>query len=180
MSEGKVLHEIPYSSPEARSRAMAAIALGENTAATRGTQVVGERAPIEEFLFAVGQRLAAAERALEAAHRSIPEEASPRRKGETDERSVAQRLEAVMREVEALRDDKARLDFLDEMNSRLNASYGTTYRWRLILNHNVNRLMLDKLAVDLHDSEPRSRGLTSCRDAIDAEIRRVESGRRAR
>jgi hypothetical protein len=64
-----------------------------------------------------------------------------------------------------------RLDFLDQMNSRLNAHYGTTYKWELILNHNVNRLMLNQLSVDLNDA--KAHGLKSCRDAIDAEMKRL-------
>jgi hypothetical protein len=67
--------------------------------------------------------------------------------------------------------DKDRLDFLDRCNARLNAKYGTTYRWKLILNHNVNRLFIGDLAVDLNDQAPD--GLPSCREAIDAEILRV-------
>lgn len=62
--------------------------------------------------------------------------------------------------------DSERLDFLDEVNMRLNAKYGTTYKWKLIMNHNVNRLMLGAGKVDLNDME--ANGLTSCRDAIDA------------
>jgi hypothetical protein len=71
--------------------------------------------------------------------------------------------------------DTARLDFLDEMNRRLNASYGTTYRWKLIVNHNVNRLMLGQMAVDLNDSE--ARGLPSCREAIDEAMRDIKQRR---
>ena len=67
--------------------------------------------------------------------------------------------------------DSARLDFLDQMNSRLNAHYGTTYKWELILNHNVNRLMLNHLSVDLNHA--KAHGLKSCRDAIDAEMKRL-------
>lgn len=64
--------------------------------------------------------------------------------------------------------DTARLDFPDEANRRLNAKYGTTYRWTLIMNHNVNRLMLGAGKVDLSDIE--ANGLPSCRDAIDAAL----------
>lgn len=71
--------------------------------------------------------------------------------------------------------DKDRLDFLDRCNDRLNAIYGTSYSWSLILNHNVNRLMLGHMLVDLHDSD--ARGFPSCRAAIDAEIRRVTAAR---
>jgi hypothetical protein len=68
--------------------------------------------------------------------------------------------------------DTARLDFLDECNTRLNAKYGTEYGWRLILNHNVNRLMLGpRMDVDLHDSEGGNKKLRSCRAAIDERLR---------
>lgn len=77
--------------------------------------------------------------------------------------------------VEALEADKARLDFLDEANTRLNAKYGTTYRWKLIMNHNVNRLMIGHLDVDLNDAEPNA--LKSCRDAIDERMREVGAAR---
>ncbi|PWU30123.1 hypothetical protein DK254_08350 [Pseudomonas sp. RW407] len=72
---------------------------------------------------------------------------------------------ALIEEIAALRKDKARLDRLDQLNSALNAKYGTTYRWQVIVNHNVNRLMLGHLNIDLHDSA--ANGLPSCRDALD-------------
>ena len=72
--------------------------------------------------------------------------------------------------LEALEADKARLDWLDRMNAGLNQRYGTAYRWRLILNHNVTRLLLGDFLMDLHDTEGGKTGLTSCRDAID-EVR---------
>ncbi|MDF3842791.1 hypothetical protein P3W55_13825 [Pseudomonas citronellolis] len=68
-------------------------------------------------------------------------------------------------EVAALRKDKARLDRLDQLNAALNAKYGTTYRWQLVVNHNVNRLMLGHLQIDLNDQD--CNGLSSCRDALD-------------
>jgi hypothetical protein len=69
--------------------------------------------------------------------------------------------------------DRARLDFLDACNRRLNERYGTNYGWKLILNHNVTRLMLNdhQMSVDLHDSEGGNRKLPSCRDAIDERMR---------
>jgi len=69
------------------------------------------------------------------------------------------------KEVVALRKDKARLDRLDQLNSALNAKYGTTYRWRVIVNHNINRLMLGHLQIDLNDQD--CNGLPFCRDALD-------------
>ncbi len=88
-------------------------------------------------------------------------------------RNRAERAEAECADLRAkvaeLEADKARLDYLDRCNAALNARYGTTYRWKLIQSHNVNRLMIGDFAVDLHDSQPH--GLPSCRDAIDERIR---------
>ncbi|SDH48702.1 hypothetical protein [Pseudomonas panipatensis] len=67
--------------------------------------------------------------------------------------------------IQALSKDKARLDRLDQLNAALNAKYGTTYRWQVIVNHNVNRLMLGHLKFDLNDQD--CNGLPSCRDALD-------------
>ncbi len=91
--------------------------------------------------------------------------------------SLTAELTAARAEVERLRADKARLDFLDEANTRLNAKYGTTYRWKLIMNHNVNRLMIGHLDVDLNDAEPHA--LKSCRDAIDEKMRDVAASHAA-
>lgn len=84
---------------------------------------------------------------------------------------------ALLAELHELRKDKARLDFLDQCNERLNAHCGTNYHWALILNHNVNRLMLGHLEVDLHDSDAGNKGLPSCRLAIDARMGEVERKR---
>lgn len=75
------------------------------------------------------------------------------------------------------RTDGERLDFLDECNARLNEHSGTTYGWKMVMNHNVNRLMIEgrHLAVNLHDSE--AFGAPSCREAIDAEIERVRASK---
>ncbi len=75
--------------------------------------------------------------------------------------------------VEDLKKDKQRLDYLDQANARLNAQYKTDYRWELIMNHNVNRLMLPGLSVDLNDA--RANGLPSCRDAIDQRMQQSAS-----
>ena len=69
------------------------------------------------------------------------------------------------RELDELRKDKARLDRLDQLNAALNTKYGTTYRWQVVVNHNVNRLMLGHLKIDLNDQD--CNGLPSCRDALD-------------
>lgn len=71
--------------------------------------------------------------------------------------------------------DKERLDFLDECAARLNARFGTSYSWELILNHNVNRLMYGHMLVDLNDA--RAHGLPSCRAAIDGAIKRFAASR---
>ncbi|MCP1558606.1 UNVERIFIED_ORG: hypothetical protein M2438_002693 [Methylobacterium sp. SuP10 SLI 274] len=101
-------------------------------------------------------------------------------------RSEWQRAEAaearsaqLQAEVEALKEDAARLDFLDGCNARLNASYGTHYGWKLVLNHNVNRLMLGDMKVDLHDSEGGNDKLPSCRLAIDQARARTALAARA-
>lgn len=77
-------------------------------------------------------------------------------------------------------DDTARLDFLDQLNASLNAHHGTGYRWEMVINHNVNRLMTTRrgLPVDLNDA--RAHGFNSCRDAIDREMLRIAAVRHAR
>lgn len=76
-------------------------------------------------------------------------------------------------------DDTARLDFLDQLNANLNARCGTNYRWEMVINHNVNRLMTGRhLDVDLNDA--RAHGFNSCRDAIDREMLRIAAIRSAR
>ncbi len=75
--------------------------------------------------------------------------------------------------------DTARLDFLDHLNRALNAAHGTNYRWEMVINHNVNRLMTGRhLDVDLNDA--KAHGFQSCRDAIDREMLRLAASRRAR
>ncbi|HBO1747693.1 TPA: hypothetical protein ACRXYB_005820 [Pseudomonas aeruginosa] len=78
---------------------------------------------------------------------------------------LAAEAQALRKEVAELRKDKARLDRLDQLNVALNAKYGTTYQWQVIVNHNINRLMLGHLQIDLNDSA--AFGLPSCRDALD-------------
>lgn len=86
-----------------------------------------------------------------------------------------QTMLALLTRLAALEADKRRLDFFDEANQRLNARYGTTYRWKVVINHNVNRLLLGQVGegVDLEDSQPN--GHRSCRLAIDEAMR--EAGR---
>jgi hypothetical protein len=76
-----------------------------------------------------------------------------------------------------LREDKARLDFLDGLNVRLNEHCGTKYRWELTMTHNVNRLSLKFPTVDLNDMA--ARGLKSCRDAIDKARAALSTGPRS-
>lgn len=75
--------------------------------------------------------------------------------------------------------DTARLDFLEQLNASLNAHHGTTYRWEMVINPNVNRLMTTRrgLPVDLNDA--RAHGF-SCRGAIDREMLRIAAVRHAR
>ncbi|MFU3016091.1 hypothetical protein ACM7NY_02150 [Pseudomonas aeruginosa] len=84
---------------------------------------------------------------------------------ESDYAKLEAEAQALREEVAKLRKDKARLDRLDQLNVALNAKYGTTYQWQVIVNHNINRLMLGHLQIDLNDSA--AFGLPSCRDALD-------------
>ncbi len=93
--------------------------------------------------------------------------------------SATSELARLRAEGEALKEDAARLDFLDGCNARLNASYGTHYGWKLVLNHNVNRLVLGDMKVDLHDSEGGNDKLPSCRLAIDEARKRTALARAA-
>lgn len=74
----------------------------------------------------------------------------------------------LLKERDAAVKDRDRLDFLDRMNASLNARYGTTYKWELIINENIVRLTLPDMLVDLNDA--RANGLQSCRDSIDARM----------
>ncbi len=86
-------------------------------------------------------------------------------------------IEKADTELIELQRDKARLDFLDRCNAALNARFGTSYGWELILNHNVTRLMLGRLTVDLNDAAGGNSKLPSCRAAIDARIKHLAEGR---
>jgi hypothetical protein len=87
------------------------------------------------------------------------------------------RAEKAEAELAAAKRDKERLDFLDRCNAALNERYGTNYGWELILNHNVTRLMLGRLVVDLNDAAGGNAKLPSCRAAIDARIKSLAEGR---
>ena len=87
-------------------------------------------------------------------------------------------LDKARAELAAAREDTERLDWMDRMNASLNKRYGTVYGWKLILNHNVVRLMRNAPSsavvsdIDLNDMEPIRTGHTGCRAAIDA-VRRM-------
>ena len=88
------------------------------------------------------------------------------------ERSDAESaLKARDAEIERVRGDAERLDWLDGLNRALNKQNGTTYQWKLVLSPNVVRLMAGRHDngcigdIDLHDSD--ARGVSSCRAAID-------------
>ena len=102
-----------------------------------------------------------------------------RRIAENESARLRDRAAQLQAEAEALKEDAARLDFLDGCNARLNASYGTHYGWKLVLNHNVNRLVLGDMKVDLHDSEGGNNKLPSCRLAIDDARKRTALAARA-
>jgi hypothetical protein len=81
--------------------------------------------------------------------------------------------EALEAEVRALREDKARLDWLDTMNAALNRHYGTAYQWKVILSHHITRLMTGRQwagfvgDIDLNDSHCGDGSFAGCRAAID-------------
>lgn len=99
----------------------------------------------------------------------------------TEARALAQRAgeerDRAVAECEALRADKARLDFLDRCNAALNAHYGVSYGWRLILSGHITRLARHGglCDIDLYDNEPK--GPASCREAIDGEMSRIRAAR---
>ena len=90
-------HDVPYSSQEARSRAAQTLDL-----ARRGGGFVGSPpAPIDEFLFSVGQHREGQTADIEEAHHLIPPLLAPRRRsGDTVEQSLAQRLNVFLRVME--------------------------------------------------------------------------------
>lgn len=70
--------------------------------------------------------------------------------------------------------DTARLNFLDRISRGLNEQFSTLYGWRLISNHNVNRLLFGESrqnGIDLFDANPvgcHPTGMLSIRQAIDS------------
>ena len=75
------------------------------------------------------------------------------------------------------RRDAERLDYLDQLNAALNAYYGTSYGWELILSPNIVRLMSGAHTfgfvgdIDLNDAALGKRAHKSCRAAIDAALK---------
>lgn len=114
MTEPINVPRFPYSSPEARTRAEAALDAGRQSLhAHPAHRASAPTFPaVDELLFYVGQGREKQRLEIEAAHGFIPEELVPRRRGETDERSIAQRvrqfLETVDRRVSELLDANGR------------------------------------------------------------------------
>lgn len=72
-----VPYDIPYSSPEARSRAFRTVTEGRMAVRRRGdlagaTQAVPDRTPLDEFLFELGRLLETDEATLTAIQDAIP------------------------------------------------------------------------------------------------------------
>jgi|GEM_PF-5251463 len=129
---------------------------------------------LEAFIDALeteNKRLLSAGQALEADYSSLRREVEHKQNASAADKA---RIAELVRERDGLLKDKARLDYLDRMNESLNAHYGTTYKWRLVLSPNVTRLMTGRQDngyvgdIDLHDSD--ALGKSSCREAIDAAL----------
>lgn len=97
---------------------------------------------------------------------------------ETDVAEVDSEVTIPLEEYEALKKDKARLDFLEAAHAALNACYGTTYGWEMIINQNVVRYMAGHCyprddaypGIDLHDSKAGHAKVATCREAIDRHL----------
>lgn len=93
-----------------------------------------------------------------------------------DQQQACSALTVPREEYEALLRDKARLDYLEEAHTALNAHYKTEYGWKLIINSQVVRFMAGNCyprddgypGIDLHDSHGGNAKLPTCREAIDA------------
>lgn len=76
--------------------------------------------------------------------------------------------------VEAGKTDRARLDWLEKRRVNLNAHYGTSYGWKFVGNHNVNRMYVrDVNTLDLNDAEACGGDI---RTAIDAAMLADQEG----
>lgn len=95
-------------------------------------------------------------------------------------RALLEERDGLTAENARLREDAARLDWLDSMSARLNQHYGTQYQWELAVSPNIVRLMFGAggnghvAAIDLNDSA--ANGVPSCREAIDRARRAREGG----
>lgn len=89
---------IPYSSPEARTKAGETLDAGRKSVHAHPSK--RQQAPrfpdIDELLFSVGQSRERMTVEIEAAHTLIPETLVPRNRGKTDERSIAARLRILL------------------------------------------------------------------------------------
>jgi hypothetical protein len=82
-------------------------------------------------------------------------------------------------EYDSLKKDKERLDFLERCHTKLNEQYQTDYGWKIIINHNIVRMMMDSLdglrQIDLNDAEGGYAKSKTCRLAIDQKIAEFKS-----
>ncbi|NIJ40396.1 hypothetical protein FHS78_000666 [Parvibaculum indicum] len=93
-------HDIPYSSQEARTRAVAALDAGRRSAADKSV-TAPSASPIDELLFSVGQHREGQTADIGEAHRLIPPLLAPRRRAsDTVEDGIARRLRIFLRAME--------------------------------------------------------------------------------
>lgn len=130
-------------------------------------------------LTAQAAALVAAERERDEARTSMAEAYERAGKWQARAEAAESEVATLKARVAELEADTSRLDFLDDLNAQLNAASGTVYRWEMVINHNVNRLMMNfPRGVDLNDA--KAHGFPSCREAIDREMCRIIASRRAR
>lgn len=141
------LHEVPYSSPEARSRAELALDDGrlsvhDHPAHRRTSR---KATPLDDLLFNVGQSREKLIMEIEAAHAMLPDAAVPRRKGETDERSIAQRLRMFLELV-----DRRSSELLDANNREVERRRTAERQRDIAIGENVtNALAALKFSTEL-------------------------------
>ena len=87
-------HQLPYASPEARTKACETLGDGQRAVHMHPAKRTQAPAfpPVDEFLFNVGASRERMRLEIEATHAMLPESIVPRRKGQTDERSIAERM----------------------------------------------------------------------------------------